>query len=351
MAAMTHSRPLAILFAAALCAAPLAAQKKIVIRTNATNTWAFTDEALAGYREAAGSGARVVLAESAEELAREVVDADAVIGGVNQDLFAKAKKLDWVQQISAGVEAYTFWPEFVESDVTLTNCKIVQGPTIADHAFAMLLSLTRGLDHYIPNREQEEWDRSPEATEHLTELPGMTAVVIGVGGIGTQIAQRAHGFGMEVIGVDPKDIPPSPFVKRIVRPDRLDEVLPLADVVFVSAPHTPQSEKMIGPAQFELMKRGAFFIAVSRGKLYDGQALVKALDSQRLSGAGLDVTDPEPLPKGHPLWQFDNVVITPHIASRAEGSNRRRIGVITENIGRYARGEPLTNVVDKRKGY
>ena len=351
MCAMSLPRPLALVLAAVLSIVPLAAQKKIVIRTNTTNTWAFSEESLAGYREAAGSGARVVLTESADELAREIVDADAVIGGVNKELFAKAKKLEWVQQISAGVEAYTFWPEFVESDVILTNCKIVQGPTIADHAFAMLLSLTRGLDHYIPNRPQQEWDRTPAATAHLTELPGMTAVVIGVGGIGTQIAQRAHGFGMEVIGVDPKDIPPSPFVERIVRPDRLDEVLPQADVIFVSAPHTPQSEKMIGARQFELMKRGAYFIAVSRGKLYDGQALVKALDSKKLSGAGLDVTDPEPLPKGHPLWQFDNVVITPHIASRAEGSNRRRIGVITENIGRFARGEPLINLVDKQKGY
>jgi hypothetical protein len=149
----------------------------------------------------------------------------------------------------------------------------------------------------------------------LLELRGKTAVIIGVGGIGSQIAQRAHGFGMTVIGVDPKDIPLNPDISRVVSPDRVDTVLPLADVVFISAPHTPQSEGMIGPKQFELMKKGAYFIAVSRGKLYNTDALVKALDERRLAGAGLDVTNPEPLPKGHALWKFENVIITPHIAT------------------------------------
>jgi phosphoglycerate dehydrogenase-like enzyme len=128
-------------------------------------------------------------------------------------------------------------------------------------------------------------------------------------------------------------------------------VLPQADVVFVSAPHTPQSENMMGPRQFELVKKGSYFIAVSRGKLYDTGALVKALDSQHIAGAGLDVTNPEPLPKGHALWKFDNVIITPHVASQAPGSHRRRINVIRENIGRFARGETMLNVVDKEKGY
>ena len=199
--------------------------------------------------------------------------------------------------------------------------------------------------------KKQEWKRSREDTAHLTELTDMTAVIIGVGGIGTQIAQRAHAFGMTVIGVDPKDIPPQPAVQRIVPPDRLDQVLPEADVVFVAAPHTPQTERMIGSRQFDLMKRGAYFIVVSRGKLYDKRALVRALDSKKLGGAGLDVTDPEPLPKGDSLWKLDNVIITPHIASQAPGSNRRRVGVITENIRRFALGERLINVVGKHRGY
>jgi len=176
-------------------------------------------------------------------------------------------------------------------------------------------------------------------------------VVIGVGGIGSQIAQRAHAFGLTVIGVDPKDMPFNPYVSRMVYPDQLDTVLPQADVVFISAPLTPESEGMMGPRQFELLKTGAYFIVVSRGKLYDTGALVKALDSRRLAGAGLDVTNPEPLPKGHPLWRFENVIITPHIAGHSDNVEARRIALIKENIARFVNGQPLLNVVDKAKGY
>ncbi len=343
-------KPFLLTTAAALllCAtAQLAAQqRKIVLRAGEWRSWATAEGALRGFREAAG-GATLVVVQSDEQFLREIPDADGIIGEISRDEFLKAKKLRWLQEYSAGVEDYGY-KEFIESDVTLTNCKIVQGPTIADHAFGMLLALTRGMPRHIANREKEEWARENTG---LTELPGMTAVVIGVGGIGSQIAQRAHGFEMTVIGVDPKDIAPGNHVSRVVRPDQLDSVLPLADVVFVSAPHTRESEHMVGPRQFELMKQGAYFIAVSRGKLYDTPALVKALDSRKLAGAGLDVTDPEPLPKGHPLWKFSNVIITPHIASQSPGAAARRVSIITENLRRYVAGEPLLNVVDKGKGY
>jgi phosphoglycerate dehydrogenase-like enzyme len=334
-----------------LAAGAFAADKKILIQGSNRQSWVSSDSALSRYRAAAGTGADIVVTRSPAEFAREVVDADAVIGGITKEHFPSAKKLKWVQTISAGVEAYSFWPEFVKSDVQLTNCKVVQGPTIADHAFAMLLALTRGLHEYIPNRAKRQWGNRSNAPEGMTELTGMTAVVVGAGGIGTQIAQRANGFGMTVIGVDPKDLPISNFFSEIVPPDRLDEVLPRADVVFVAAPLTPKSERMIASRQFDAMKRGAYFIAVSRGKLYDKQALVKALDSKRLAGAGLDVTDPEPLPADDSLWNFENVVITPHVASAAEGSNQRRIRVIEDNIRRFAQGTALTHVVDKRQGY
>jgi phosphoglycerate dehydrogenase-like enzyme len=211
---------------------------------------------------------------------------------------------------------------------------------------AMLLALTRGLNRFFDNQRKDLWNREGH---QLLELQDMTAVVIGMGGIGSQIAQRAHGFGMTVIGVGPKDLAPNINVSRMVNPSQLDSVLPLADVVFVSAPLTPESRQMVTSRQFELMKKGSFFIAVSRGGLYDMPALLKALDSQKLAGAGLDVTDPEPLPQGHPLWKFPNVVITPHIAGNSPGSFSRRVGVFTENIGRFVRREPLRNVVDKQK--
>ncbi len=289
---------------------------------------------------------KVVAGENGK-LVEQIVDADAIFGTISPELFRAAKKLKWVQTYSAGVETFRF-PEFTNSNVVLTNCKIIQGPEIADHALAMLLSLTRQLNRLIPERTSEEWQKGKY---HPIELRGKTAVVIGVGGIGSQIAQRASAFGMTVIGVDPKDIPFSPYISKVVTPNRLDDVLPKADVVFVSAPHTPESEGMMGSKQFNEMKKGSYFIAVSRGKLYSSEALVKALDEQRLAGAGLDVTNPEPLPKGHALWKFPNVVITPHIAGESDGIQARRVELMKENIARFDKGETLLNVVDKVKGY
>jgi D-2-hydroxyacid dehydrogenase (NADP+) len=329
-----------VLTIAGIVSAPAFAEQKKIVVTG-------MPEAVA---ELAGvsPNVTVVAAETdKQKLLHQVADADAIFGTINPDLFRAAKKLKWVQIYSAGVETYRF-PEFTNSNVTLTNCKIIQGPEISDHAFALLLALTRDLNYLIPARTQEEW---PKNKYHPIELRGKTAVIIGVGGIGSQIAQRAHAFGMTVIGVDPKEMPLNPYVSRMVFPDRIDSVLPLADVVFISAPHTPQTEGMIGPKQFEEMKKGAYFIAVSRGKVYNTEALVKALDGRRLAGAGLDVTNPEPLPKGHPLWKFDNVIITPHIAGQSDGLDARRMEVFKENIARFDKGEPMINIVDKIKGY
>ena len=281
------------------------------------------------------------------EVAKEIVDADAVIGGIRPELFRTAKKLKWVHVSSAGVEKDLF-PELIESDVVVTNAKNVYGPQIADHAFAFLLALTRKLNVTIPAQGQEEWRGGRDG---MFELNGKTAVIIGIGGIGSQIAQRAHGFGMKVIGVDIRDMPPSVEISRVVPPDQLDSVIPLADVVFISAPHTAKSEGMMGAKEFELMKKGSYFIAVSRGKVYNTGGLVKALDEGRLAGAGLDVVDPEPLPKGHALWKFKNVVITPHTAGGSDNLGTRNDALITENIRRFAAGRTLMNVVNKKEGF
>jgi phosphoglycerate dehydrogenase-like enzyme len=213
---------------------------------------------------------------------------------------------------------------------------------------AMLLMMTRELAVAKANMAAGDWNRN---SMQPIELSGKTAVIVGLGGIGMQIAQRAFGFGMTVIGVDPKEISYSYFVKEVVPPDRLDEVLPKADVLFVSAPLTEKSKGMIGGRQFGLMKKGTYFVAVSRGELYETDALVKALDEKRLAGAGLDVTSPEPLPKGHALWKFPNVIITPHVAGQSDLVNQRRMELYKENLRRFADGRPMVNVVDKEKGY
>jgi phosphoglycerate dehydrogenase-like enzyme len=292
---------------------------------------------------------KFVAASTPADVVREIADADAVFGSMNPAVFKAQKKLRWVQIYSAGAETYLF-SDFVNSPITLTNCKIVQGPNIADHALALLLALTRKLYVTIPKQAGQEWLRG-DMQGQLVELTGKTAVIIGLGGIGTQIAQRAHAFGMRVIGVDPKDIPITNAVEKTVTPDRLHEVLPQGDVVFMSAPHTRETEGMLGPAEFGMMKKNSYFVAVSRGKTYNTEALMKALDEKRLAGAGLDVTNPEPLPQGHPLWKFTNVVITPHVAGQSDVVTGRRLALVTENTRRFLAGKVLLNIVDKQKGY
>jgi phosphoglycerate dehydrogenase-like enzyme len=295
---------------------------------------------------------RIVSARGAD-LAKEIEDADAIVGvTLTPELFKHAKQLKWLHIASAGVETHGrsigLFPELIDSNVVVTNAKNVYGPQIADHAFAFLLALTRKLNVTIPRQQLEEW---PAGRDGMFELNGKTAVIIGVGGIGSQIAQRAHGFGMKVIGVDIRDIPVSNNVQRVVPPDMLDSVLPEADVVFVSVPHTKKSEGMMGAREFELMKQGSYFIAMSRGKIYDHAALVKALDSRRLAGVGLDATDPEPLPQGHPLWKFPNVIITPHVSGGSDNLEARLNYLVKENIRRFGAGMALLNVVNKQEGF
>jgi phosphoglycerate dehydrogenase-like enzyme len=286
-----------------------------------------------------------------ETVMQEIVDADAFIGNITPEQVRAGKNLKWVGSMSAGVERVLHLSggtDLRDSDIVLTNNQIVQGPEIGDHAMAMLLTLTRDIDRFLEDKRHQRWQRRPYPG---IELDGRTAVIVGVGGIGTQIAFRAWAHGMGIVGVDPEDIPFMPIIQRVVKPDQLNDVLPQADVVFMAAPHTPESDKMIGAEQFGLMKKGAYFIAVSRGKTYDLDALVEALKSGHLAGAGVDVTDPEPLPEGHPLWTLDNVVITPHIAGRSDKDRARMVGTIKENIRRFVEGQPLINVVDKSKGY
>jgi len=293
---------------------------------------------------------RLVPATS-EPVMREIVDADGFVGNITPDMVRAGKKLVWTQTISAGVERVlhlTGSTALRDSNIVLTNNQIAQSPEIADHAFAMLLAHTREIPKWIKQKEQELWQGRPH---NLLELKGKSALVIGMGGIGQQITVRAWAFGMKVVGVDPEDIPYSPMVDHVVKPDQINQELPYADVVFMAAPFTPESANMIGPDQFELMKKGSYFIAVSRGGTYDLASLVKALDSQRLAGAGVDVVNPEPLPKGHALWGFDNVIITPHVAGRSDFDQSRMLGTAKENIRRFGEGLPFVNIVDKQKGW
>jgi phosphoglycerate dehydrogenase-like enzyme len=333
-----------LIFLALACSLALSAQQKKILASD-------SDTELVQELQSVTTQARIVPVNESKVMS-EIVDADAFLGEITSSEVRAGKNLKWVGVMSAGVERVLFPRDGTsalrDSNITLTNNKIVQGPEIADHALAMLLMLSRNLYVLYKNDQQQLWN---PRSFHGIELNGKTAVVVGVGGIGTQIAVRANAFGMSVIGVDTEDKPFLPFLKKVVKPDQFDDVLPQADVVFISVPDTPKSHKMMGTHQFELMKRSSYFIAVSRGGIYEMNGLVKALDEKRLAGAGVDVTDPEPLPKGHALWKFENVIITPHIAGRSDQDSVRMIGTIKDNIRRFVEGKPLINVVDKQKGY
>ena len=284
----------------------------------------------------------------AKESLVQIRDADAAFGFIDAAHIRAGKKLRWVQQGSAGVEGVVAIPELVERDIVLTNMQRTFAPEIADQAVAYLLAFTRGLTHFIRKPPEGSWSRPPEVV--LDELQGKTLLVIALGGIGGEIARRAFGFGMRVLATDPKVIEKPLFVEELHKPDAFHRLLPRADVVASAVPLTPLSRRMIGGKAFGMMKRGVILINVSRGGVVDTDALVAALDQGRVAAAGLDVTDPEPLPAGHPLWTR-NVIITPHTAGQSPGGLRRVHELFRENLRRFAAGEMLLNVVDKKAGY
>jgi phosphoglycerate dehydrogenase-like enzyme len=310
-----------------------------------------TDDELAALHESAPN-LRVIAGLSYEEALAVAPQVHGIDGRYCTSAFLQAAPhLCWVQSSSAGVERYLAVPELLErDDIVLTNMQAVHGPTIADHAFAMLLVLTRDLRYYVDPAHRGTWNRSGSGVMPIA-LQGRTLLVVGLGGIGSEVARRGKGFGMRVLATRRSDTPPPAWVDRQAKPDELMALLPEADVVALCVPLTDETERMIGTAQLAAMKPDAYLINVGRGRLVDTDALVGALKAGHLAGACLDVTDPEPLPPDHPLWQFDNVVITPHVSGRSALTVERWQALYRENLRRFAAGEPLLNVVDKQAGY
>ena len=212
----------------------------------------------------------------AKDSLEQIRDADAAFGFIDAAHIRAGKKLRWVQQGSAGVEGVVTIPELVERDIILTNMQRTFAPEIADQAIAYLLAFTRGLTHFIRKPPEGAWRHPPEVV--LEELQGKTMLVIALGGIGSEIARRAFGFGMRVLATDPKVIEKPLFVEELHRPDAFHRLLPRADVVASAVPLTPLSRRMIGAKEFGMMKRGSILINVSRGGVVDTDALVAALD-------------------------------------------------------------------------
>ncbi|MEM1111386.1 MAG: D-2-hydroxyacid dehydrogenase [Pseudomonadota bacterium] len=278
--------------------------------------------------------------------------ADAVIGHCTQPLLAAAdKRLRWVHNYTVGIDLCKGFSPEQASLVTFSNNQRLSAPAIAEHSIAMLLALTRNLPGYYRAQLDGRWQRSLRSGVTFGELKGKTLLVVGLGGIGTEIARRASGLGMRVIATRNSSWEGPDFVDYVGLSDELLELAQQADVVANALPLTAATTALFDKAFFDSVKAGAIFLSVGRGKSTVTADLIEALESGQLFGAGLDVTDPEPLPSSSPLWSMDNVIITPHTSSEGAESNHRSRVIAIENLRRYVAGDPLLNVVDVRRGY
>lgn len=314
---------------------------------------------------AAATPMTVVNATSDEQALREIADADALFGYVTPALLKAATKLRWVQAPTASMEKFLF-PELVASPVLVTNMRGIFSDVIADHVFGFILCFAKNFHTYLRQQTQGIWHMLGRETN---ELPGYggpgevhpsdraaltladcTLGVIGLGGIGAEVARRGLAFGMRVLGVDPR-IPEAPPGVWLRRPEQLNEVLAECDFVVIASPHTPATHKLFNRERIRKMKRSAFLINVGRGVIVDLADLTAALQAGELAGAGLDVFETEPLPAGHPLWKMANVIITPHSAAASPRVAERHLATLLDNVRRFVRGEALRNVVDKQQWF
>ena len=297
--------------------------------------------------ESISEAIRLVNPRNSADALQEIEDTDIVFGGFNRSLFENAKQLKWVQVWAAGVDGILF-TEFVESDVILTSAKGYVGTHLADQAWALILGLIRGIGRSVRERT---WDNKMSIRHEAWELGDRTLGIVGLGGTGIEVARRAQGFEMHVIAVDPESVEAPSFVHDVWKMDRFHDLLEVSDIVCICAPLTSETNGMFNDVAFQSMQSHALLINVTRGKIVDGPALLRALDSEEIGGAGLDVTPVEPLPSDSPLWDMPNVIITPHVAGGSPVRMDRTVSLFCDNLERFLIGKPLLSVIDKRKGY
>ena len=293
----------------------------------------------------APSEVEIHLLPPGEQLGDHLSEIEIIYGAISEADLPKAESLRWVHQPHAGVEGFMY-PAFKASDVVLTNCRRLYGKQISEHAFALLLSLTRSIPTQLEFMKRKHWERVP-----CIELAGMTMGILGLGGIGRAVADRAKAFEFNVIAVDPESMEKPDTVTQLGRLDWLPEMMAQSNVVMVCCPSTPETHKLLSYEQFNLLPEGSYLVNVSRGKIIDEDALIAALRSGKLAAAGLDVTYVEPCPPDSPLWTEPNVILTSHSAGASQHIRARAMQLFVDNLHRYVKGELLENVVDKQKGY
>jgi phosphoglycerate dehydrogenase-like enzyme len=309
---------------------------------------------LDAFRGAAQSASLVVATDLAAATAA-VADADVIIG-LNPEIcdariINNAKQLRWLASLSAGVENCMALPAVKARSLMMTNLRGVDSPVIAEHAIALMLALAHGLDRFAIDTSQGVWSRASAASVPMQYLEGKTLLVSGLGGIGTEVARRAHGLGMNVVATRVGGAGKPDFVSYVGQPDELLKLARTADVIISAVPLTRETTGLYDARFFATLKPSAFFINIARGGSVVTDALMAALNEGRLAGAGLDVVDPEPLPPSHPLWKSPRILFTPHISGRSDLPGDARWTIAVENLRRYMAGEKMLNVVDLERGF
>jgi phosphoglycerate dehydrogenase-like enzyme len=293
--------------------------------------------------------AAVVVSETPDDAKRDIVTADAAYGTLPADILGCAERLRWLQSPQAAPPAGYYHPDLVVHPVIVTNLRGIFSDRVPAHIMAYVLAFARGFHIYMDRQREHLWDGDRPAP--VVHLPGATALVVGVGSIGVAAARLCSSFGMRVVGVDPRETDAPEGVSELYSADQLDRLLPAADFVILTMPHTPTTEGLFDAVRFGLMKKSAFFINVGRGMTTKLDDLNRALREGTIAGAGLDVYEIEPLPHDHPLWAAPNTLLTPHVAADGPDLEPARQELIVKNARRFAAGEPLVNVVDKSEWY
>ena len=281
-----------------------------------------------------------------EQALEEISDADAFYGNLSTKIFEKANRLRWIQAPVAGLENFVF-PALAKSNVVLTNMAGIYSDVISDHALTYLLMFARGFHIYRYQQVEHLWQKGVPV-RHLAEC---TLGVVGLGGIGAELARKGKALGLKVLGVEARDIGVPEGVDELFDPNGLDSVLRRSDFLVLCIPHTPDTVGLIGKRELSLMPSSAYLINIGRGVLLRLEALVEALKQGEIAGAGLDVFETEPLPAKHPLWEMQNVIITPHSAAASGHIRGRHLNVLTENLKRFSLGFGLQNEVDKKRWF
>jgi len=295
----------------------------------------------------------VVQSKDKDEALRYAQDSDVLFAGYfSGELFAAAKRLKWIQAWGAGVDRI-LTPQVVASNVVVTNASGVHPTPISEHVLGLILCFSRKLHLFIRNQEEKRWETSESNTAYqIEELNGKTIGIVGLGRIGTEIARKAKCLGMKVIATKRHASQgASNTVDELFGPADLAKLLAASDFVVLSLPLTKETQDMIGEPQFRSMKKTAYLINVSRGRIVQENMLIQALKQKWIAGAGLDTFEEEPLPKTSELWTLKNVIITPHVAGQTPYYMERLTEIFIENLRRFMQNQPLINVVDKKLGY